>query len=99
MRLDYRTRSTRARLAKAILPSPRGAHYGLRYTYRPRHRLLIEGEGSDALVMIHGWPDTHHLWDSTVQALKPFFRCARFTLPGYDLEKPPRATPLANDPS
>jgi len=30
-----------------------------------------------------------------VQALKPFFRCVRFTLPGFDLEKPPRATSLA----
>jgi pimeloyl-ACP methyl ester carboxylesterase len=57
--------------------------------------VLIEGERPDALVMIHGWPDTHHLWDSSVQALKPFFRCVRFTLPGYDLEKPPRATSLA----
>jgi len=57
--------------------------------------VFIEGEGADALVMIHGWPDTHHLWDSSVQALKPFFRCVRFTLPGYDLEKPPRATSLA----
>ena len=57
--------------------------------------VIIEGEGSDALVMIHGWPDTHRLWDSSVQALKPFFRCVRFTLPGFDLEKPPRATSLA----
>ena len=57
--------------------------------------VFIEGEGSDALVMIHGWPDTHRLWDSSVQAIKPFFRCVRFTLPGFDLDKPPRATSLA----
>ena len=56
---------------------------------------FVEGEGADTLVMIHGWPDTHRLWDSSVKALEPFFRCVRFTLPGYDLEKPPRATSLA----
>lgn len=56
--------------------------------------VFIEGDGPDALVMIHGWPDTHRLWDSTVQALKAHFRCVRFTLPGYDLAKPPRATSL-----
>jgi pimeloyl-ACP methyl ester carboxylesterase len=57
--------------------------------------VFSEGEGPGALVMIHGWPDTHRLWDSSVQALKPFFRCVRFTLPGFDLEKLPRATSLA----
>ncbi len=57
--------------------------------------VFIEGEGSDALVMIHGWPDTHRLWDLSVQALAPFFRCVRFTLPGFELDKPPRATSLA----
>jgi len=57
--------------------------------------VFIDGEGPDALVMIHGWPDTHHLWDGAVPALKPSFRCVRFTLPGYDLNKPPRATSLA----
>ncbi len=55
----------------------------------------IEGEGPDTLVMLHGWPDTHRLWDSAVQALSPDFRCVRFTLPGFDLSKPPRATSLA----
>jgi pimeloyl-ACP methyl ester carboxylesterase len=56
--------------------------------------VFIEGEGSDTLVMIHGWPDTHRLWDTTVQALKTYCRCARFTLPGFDVSKPPRATSL-----
>ncbi|WP_274378911.1 hypothetical protein [Deinococcus cavernae] len=23
----------------------------------------IEGEGSQTIVMIHGWPDTYRLWD------------------------------------
>lgn len=56
--------------------------------------VFIEGQGPDTLVMIHGWPDTHRLWDSTVQALEQNFRCVRFTLPGYDLSKPARATSL-----
>jgi pimeloyl-ACP methyl ester carboxylesterase len=56
--------------------------------------VFIEGEGSNTLVMIHGWPDTHRLWDSTVQELQQHFRCVRFTLPGYDLAKPARATSL-----
>jgi pimeloyl-ACP methyl ester carboxylesterase len=43
--------------------------------------VFIEGEGSDVLVMIHGWPDTHRLWDNSVQAMKSFSRCVRFTLP------------------
>jgi len=57
--------------------------------------VFSEGEGTDTVVMIHGWPDTYRLWDSAVQALEPNFRCVRFTLPGYDLAKPPRPTSLA----
>jgi pimeloyl-ACP methyl ester carboxylesterase len=34
--------------------------------------------------MVHGWPDTHRLWDSTVEALKGQYRCVRFTLPGFE---------------
>jgi len=56
--------------------------------------LLVDGAGPDTLVMLHGWPDTHRVWDRTVEALKPHFRCVRFTLPGYDLAKPARATSL-----
>jgi pimeloyl-ACP methyl ester carboxylesterase len=48
----------------------------------------IEGEGTEAVVMIHGWPDTHRLWDGTVAALRPRWRCVRFTLPGFDLSQP-----------
>lgn len=44
----------------------------------------IEGEGSETLVMVHGWPDTYRLWDAQVQALADRFRCVRFTLPGFD---------------
>ena len=54
----------------------------------------IEGEGPDTLVFLHGWPDTCRLWDTTVAALKGRYRCVRFTLPGFDLELPARATSL-----
>lgn len=45
--------------------------------------VLVEGSGEETLLMIHGWPDTLALWDSTVAALRDRFRCARFTLPGF----------------
>lgn len=44
--------------------------------------------------MVHGWPDTYRLWDSTVEALKHRYRCVRFTLPGFDAAKPHRAYTL-----
>jgi cis-3-alkyl-4-acyloxetan-2-one decarboxylase len=54
----------------------------------------VEGQGDHTLVMVHGWPDTHRLWDATVAALKDRYRCVRFTLPGYDKDKPPRKPSL-----
>lgn len=52
--------------------------------------VYIEGEGQDTIVMIHGWPDTYRVWDGQVEALKDKYRCVRFTLPGYALDKPRR---------
>ena len=43
--------------------------------------VLIEGDGPQTLLMLHGWPDTHRLWDATVDALKARHRCVRLTLP------------------
>jgi cis-3-alkyl-4-acyloxetan-2-one decarboxylase len=57
--------------------------------------VFIEGQGPSTIVMLHGWPDSHSLWDSTVVALQARHRCVRFTLPGFDLAHPPRATSLA----
>ncbi|KQW87242.1 alpha/beta hydrolase [Massilia sp. Root418] len=57
----------------------------------------LEGEGGPAtetILMLHGWPDTHRLWDGQVAALSGQYRCARFTLPGFDLGKPRRPCPL-----
>lgn len=42
----------------------------------------------EPVVLIHGWPDTHRLWDQTVAALQDHHRCVRFTLPGFDLARP-----------
>jgi pimeloyl-ACP methyl ester carboxylesterase len=56
--------------------------------------VLVEGEGAKAIVMIHGWPDTHRLWDAQVEALKARYRCVRFTLPGFEPAGPRRAYSL-----
>ena len=56
--------------------------------------VIVEGQGPKAIVMIHGWPDTHRLWDGQVAALKDRYRCVRFTLPGYDLSQPGKAYSL-----
>lgn len=51
----------------------------------------VEGDGAEAIVMVHGWPDTWRLWDAQVELLKSRYRCVRFTLPGFDIDKPRRA--------
>jgi cis-3-alkyl-4-acyloxetan-2-one decarboxylase len=54
--------------------------------------VFIDGNGPSTVLMLHGWPDTHRLWDSTVDALKAQHRCVRFSLPGFDLAQAPRPT-------
>ena len=56
--------------------------------------VIIDGESSDTVLMLHGWPDTHHLWDALVTHLKPHWRCVRFTLPGFDGAHPRRGHSL-----
>lgn len=56
--------------------------------------VYAEGHGQETIVMIHGWPDTHHLWDEQVAAFRSRYRCIRFTLPGFDAGKPRRAYSL-----
>jgi pimeloyl-ACP methyl ester carboxylesterase len=53
--------------------------------------VIVEGTGAKAIVMIHGWPDTHRLWDGQVEALKDRYRCVRFTLPGFERSQGGRA--------
>ncbi len=43
--------------------------------------IQVEGNGTETLVMLHGWPDTLALWNDTVQALSDTYQCVRFTLP------------------
>ena len=52
--------------------------------------VFIDGVGPQTVVMVHGWPDTPALWDGTVAALVPDWRCVRFHLPGFDLARGPR---------
>jgi pimeloyl-ACP methyl ester carboxylesterase len=56
--------------------------------------VIVEGAGPKAIVMVHGWPDTHRLWDGQVEALKARYRCVRFTLPGFERGAPKRAHPF-----
>lgn len=57
-------------------------------------QVLIEGDGEQTILMIHGWPDTYRLWDAQVAELGQHYRCVRFTLPGFDIAKPARASSL-----
>ena len=43
----------------------------------------LQGQGDEVILMLHGWPDTHALWDDTVAALQDRATCARLTLPGF----------------
>jgi pimeloyl-ACP methyl ester carboxylesterase len=54
----------------------------------------VEGEGGETIVMIHGWPDTYRLWDAQAAFFRDRYRCVRFTLPGFDIDKPRRAFSL-----
>ena len=54
----------------------------------------VAGEGGQSIVMIHGWPDTWRLWDSQAAFFRDRYRCIRFTLPGFDIDKPRRAFSL-----
>ena len=56
----------------------------------------VEGSGRHTVLMLHGWPDTLHLWDGTVAALEDQCRCVRLTLPGFDLTQAARPTSLAH---
>ena len=56
--------------------------------------VFVEGTGAQSIVMIHGWPDTHRVWDAQVAAFAASYRCVRFTLPGFDPAKPCRAYSL-----
>lgn len=54
----------------------------------------FEGDHPHTVVMLHGWPDTYRLWDTSVAQLKHDYCCVRFTLPGFDTGLPARPTSL-----
>lgn len=56
--------------------------------------VLAEGGPGPVVLMLHGWPDTADLWDGTVAALRPRYRCVRLTLPGFDPDRAPRTASL-----
>jgi len=56
--------------------------------------IFVEGHGETTLLMVHGWPDTHRLWDGLIDQLKADYRCARFTLPGFGVSDPRRQRTL-----
>ena len=56
--------------------------------------LLIEGDGAEAIVLVHGWPDTLRLWERQVEVLRPRYRCIRLTLPGFEAGSARHAYPL-----
>lgn len=59
-------------------------------------RVRVEGPpGAPCVLLLHGWPDDLHLWDETVAALSGRYRCLRFTLPGFDATRAPRAVSVA----
>src|SRR5689334_15763241 len=58
--------------------------------------VFVEGNGTDTIVMVHGWPDTYRLWDQTVEHLKSRYRCVRFTVPGFDRAHERRRRSLAD---
>lgn len=45
--------------------------------------VFSEGDGEETLVMLHGWPDTHRIWDKQVAHFRAGYRCVRFDLPGF----------------
>lgn len=58
--------------------------------------VFVEGTGPEPIVFVHGWPDTHRLWDRQVRELSQRYRCVRFTLPGFEAG-PPRRTYTLDD--
>lgn len=56
--------------------------------------VLIEGEGPDTILMLHGWPDTHRLWRRQMAFFSRRYRCVAMTLPGFGEPGPERGHTL-----
>ena len=47
-------------------------------------KILVDGDGQETIVMIHGWPDTPSVWNDQVNHFKANYRCVRISLPCYE---------------
>jgi pimeloyl-ACP methyl ester carboxylesterase len=45
--------------------------------------VYINGKGKSTIIMVHGWPDTHEIWQKQVVFFEKHFTCVTFTLPGF----------------
>ena len=57
--------------------------------------VYVEGDGPEVLIMVHGWPDTHRIWDRQVAFFRQNYRCVTFSLPGFGEPGPVRGYTLA----
>ncbi|MEP0202200.1 MAG: alpha/beta hydrolase [Halioglobus sp.] len=46
-------------------------------------KVYVEGAGQETIVMLHGWPDTHELWQQQIEYFKGTYVCVSFTMPGF----------------
>jgi non-heme chloroperoxidase len=56
-----------------------------------RLRLCDRGEGPSTIVLVHGWKQSHRLWDETVAALSERHRVVAYDLRGMGESDKPRA--------
>ena len=45
--------------------------------------VYIDGNKDKTIVMLHGWPDTHEIWQKQVDFFKENYTCVTFTLLGF----------------
>lgn len=58
--------------------------------------VVIEGDGPETIVMLHGWPDSHRIWSRQAAHFSTQYRCVRFTLPGFGEQAAARGHSLAS---
>ncbi|WP_280235659.1 alpha/beta fold hydrolase [Nocardia cyriacigeorgica] len=67
----------------------------------PQRRLVGNGDidiavfeygdpGAEPVVLVHGWPDTHHLWDDVIPLLAGRFRVIAYDTRGYGESSAPK---------
>jgi pimeloyl-ACP methyl ester carboxylesterase len=56
--------------------------------------VYVQGDGPQTILMLHGWPDTHRLWDRQVAFFSQHHRCVTMTLPGFGEPGQPRGYSL-----